>query len=147
MNLFHTFTVQIAKIHRSVKRIEKEEMSEFGLKGLHVSCLYYIYTNESITFKELCEVCDEDKAGLSRSLTYLKKEGYIVNENDDGRKYKYELRLTEKGMETGARVAEKIDRILSRIRAELDPEEEMIFYKKLIKISDSLVQVCKNYEK
>ena len=39
---FETFTVLIAKISRSIRRIKAEEMSEFHLKGPHVSCLYYL---------------------------------------------------------------------------------------------------------
>lgn len=39
---FETFTVLIARINRGIKRIKAEEMAEFGLKGPHVSCLYYL---------------------------------------------------------------------------------------------------------
>lgn len=148
MDLFHTFTVKIMKVNRGIQRIKTEEMKEFGLKGLHVSCLYYIYTQrEGITLKELCELCDEDKASVSRSLTLLKNDGYVVNENKEGKRYKYLLKLTEKGEATGAQIQEKISRVLSEIRAELDPEEEMIFYKNLIKISENMDSICRRYEK
>lgn len=147
MNFFHEFTVQIAEIDRNIQRIKAEEMKEFGLKGLHVSCLYYIYTRrEGITQKELCELCNEDKASVSRSLTLLKKEGYIVSENEEGRQYKCLLRLTEKGQETGARIQEKIEGLLGEIRADLDPEEEMIFYKNLNLISENMNRICSRYK-
>lgn len=147
MSLFHTFTVQIAKIHRSIQRIKTEEMKEFGLKGLHVSCLYYIYLrSDGITLKELCELCNEDKSCVSRSVTSLKKDGYIVSENEEGRSYKYLIKLTERGEEIGARICEKIDRALAEIRADLDAEEEMIFYKNLIKISGNMERICSRYD-
>lgn len=148
MDLFHTFTVEIMEIHRSIQRIKTEEMKEFGLKGLHVSCLYYIYNQrEGITLKELCELCGEDKAAVSRSLTSLKKDGYVVNENEEGKRYKYILKLTEKGEATGAQIYEKISRVLSEIRADLDPEEERIFYKNLIMIAENMERICQKYEK
>lgn len=147
-DIFHTFTVEIVEIGRSINRIKTEEMKEFGLKGLHVSCLYYIYTHhEGITLKDLCELCGEDKASVSRSLTSLKKDGYVVNENEEGKHYKYLLKLTEKGEAIGARTKEKIDRVLSVIRAELDREEEEIFYKNLMKIAETLDRICSSYEK
>lgn len=148
MDLFQTFTVQIAEVHRSIQRIKTEEMREFGLKALHVSCMYYIYAHrtEGITLKELCELCREDKSCVSRSLTSLKRKGYILTENDDGKQYKYLLRLTERGEEVGARICEKIDRALTEIRADLDPVEEMIFYKNLFKISRNMERICSRYE-
>ena len=52
---FETFTVLIARINRGIKRIKAEEMAEFGLKGPHVSCLYYLSCCGEMTAAELCE--------------------------------------------------------------------------------------------
>ena len=46
---FETFTVLIARISRSIKRIKAGEMAEFALKGPHVSCLYYLSQCGSMT--------------------------------------------------------------------------------------------------
>ena len=70
---FKNFTVLIAKINRCIRKIKTEEMAEFDLKSTHVSCLYYLYTMETLTSKELCDVCEEDKASISRSIWMLKK--------------------------------------------------------------------------
>ncbi|MBQ7880983.1 MAG: hypothetical protein IJ358_04000 [Clostridia bacterium] len=49
---FETFTVQIAKISRCIRKIKSEEMAEFNLKSPHVSCLYYLYRqNNKMTAK------------------------------------------------------------------------------------------------
>lgn len=146
MDLFHTFTVGIMEINRSMQRIKTEEMKEFGLGGRHVSCLYYIYTyRDGITFKELCELCNVDIASVSRSLTSLKNDGYVVSENEEDKQYKYLLKLTDKGETVGAQIHEKISRVLAEIRADLDPEEEKIFYKNLSKISDNMERICEGY--
>ena len=70
---FETFTVLIARISRSIKRIKADEMADFELKGPHVSCLYYLSQRDGMTAAELCERCDEDKAAISRSLDDLEK--------------------------------------------------------------------------
>ena len=80
---FETFTVLIARISRSIKRIKADEMADFELKGPHVSCLYYLSQQDGMTAAELCERCDEDKAAISRSLDDLEKNGYIKN-SDNG---------------------------------------------------------------
>ena len=55
---FETFTVLIAKISRSIRRIKAEEMAEYDLKATHVNCLYYLYTVGELTAAELCERCE-----------------------------------------------------------------------------------------
>ena len=109
---FSSFTVLIAKISREIRRIKTEEMAELSLKSPHVSCLYYLYTQGSMTVRELCDICDEDKAAISRSLEYLEECGYIVRDHADGRRYKAPLVLTEGGREIAERVTEKIERVL-----------------------------------
>ena len=58
---FETFTVLIARISRSIKRIKADEMADFELKGPHVSCLYYLSQRDGMTAAELCERCDETR--------------------------------------------------------------------------------------
>ena len=72
---YETFTTLIGSISRSIRRIKSEEMAAFGLKGPHVSCLYYLSLNDGLTAAALCERCGEDKAAVSRSLDYLEKSG------------------------------------------------------------------------
>lgn len=68
----------VAKISRSIRRIKAEEMSEFHLKGPHVSCLYYLTQLGPLTAGQLCDRCEEDKAAVSRSLEYLEQNGYVT---------------------------------------------------------------------
>ena len=88
---FETFTVLIAKISRSIRRIKAEEMSEFHLKGPHVSCLYYLTQLGPLTAGQLCDRCEEDKAAVSRSLEYLEQNGYVTRPDK-----RYRSPLTEK---------------------------------------------------
>ena len=67
-NRFETFTVLISSISRSIRRLKTEETAEFNLKSPHVSCLYYLLKHGNMTATELCELCDEDKAAISRSI-------------------------------------------------------------------------------
>ena len=142
---FKTFTVLVAKISRCIRKIKTEEMEEFQLKSPHVSCLYYLYKRDGLTAKELCDVCEEDKAAVSRSIEYLEENGYIRCESQAKKRYKSPLFLTEKGGEAGARIAEKIDRILEEASAGLTEENRVIFYQSLTLIADNLQKICEKY--
>ena len=141
---FETFTVLIARINRGIKRIKAEEMAEFGLKGPHVSCLYYLSCCGEMTAAELCERCDEDKATISRALEYLEDSGYLRCESKTAKRYKSPLVLTEKGLATGKLIADKIDCVLEEVSVGLTEEERLSFYRSLTIISESLDAVAKS---
>ena len=138
---FETFTVLIARISRSIKRIKAEEMADFELKGPHVSCLYYLSQCGSMTAAELCERCDEDKAAISRSLDDLEKNGYITCRSDAGKRYKSPLCLTEKGAAVSRAVGEKIMRIVEAASEGLSEAERRTMYRALALISENLEEI------
>ena len=135
---FETFTVMIAKISRNIRKIKAEEMAEYNLKSTHVSCLYYLYKEESLTAKGICDRCEEDKAAISRAIDYLEKNDYLECEKLNGKRYKSHLTLTEKGKKIGEKISIKIDRILEQVSVGLTEDERRDFYKSLSIINDSL---------
>lgn len=66
---FETFTVLINRISRDIRKIKNQEMADYHLRSVHVSCLYYVYSLGNVTSAELCEHCEEDKATISRAWT------------------------------------------------------------------------------
>ena len=146
MNRFETFTVLIMKINRSIHKIKTEEMAEFDLKSPHVSCLYYLSQAESMTAKELCDVCGEDKAAVSRSIDYLESNGYVYCGADTKKRYKAELTLTEKGKAVASRIGEKIAAVLAKSSVGLDVETRNAMYEGLAAIERNLDEICKNYK-
>ena len=142
---FQTFTVLIAKLNRCIRKIKTEEMAEFQLKSPHVSCLYYLYKSESLTAKELCDICEEDKANISRSIEYLEANGYLIAKSKTGKRYKSPLVLTEKGRETGAHIARKIDAILESVSAVLPDEQRESMYQSLSAVYENLQRICDAY--
>ena len=138
---FETFTVLIARISRSIKRIKAEEMADFELKGPHVSCLYYLSQQDSMTASELCERCDEDKAAISRSLDDLEKNGYITCASGAGKRYKSPLRLTERGKAVGRAIGEKITRTVEAASEGLSEAERQTMYRALALVSENLERI------
>lgn len=135
---YETFTILINRISRSIRRIKNNEMAEYGLRSVHISCLYYLYLSDSLTATELCERCEEDKATISRALDFLEHNGYITCDSKSVKRYRSPLRLTPQGKQAGEQIASKIDRVLELISDWLTESEREIFYRSLSRISDSL---------
>ena len=140
---FQTFTILIARLNRCIRKIKTEEMAELDLKSPHVSCLYYLYKSDSLTSKELCDICEEDKATISRGLDFLEENGFIVCESKLSKRYKSPLVLTEKGTEVGKKITEKINFVLDEICIDLTDAQREEFYRCLSLISDSLALCAK----
>ena len=143
---FETCTVLIAKISRNIRKIKNQEMAEYDLRSSHISCLYYLYSAESMTATDLCEKCEEDKATISRSLDYLEKNSYLTCEAKYAKRYKSPLILTEKGREVGKKITDKINMVLDEISVGLTDEERIAFYRSLTIISDGLDAIGKRYD-
>ncbi|MBQ8444246.1 MAG: winged helix-turn-helix transcriptional regulator [Clostridia bacterium] len=142
---FENFTVLITKINRSIHKIKTEEMAEFDLKSPHVSCLYYLYKADSLTAKELGDICAEDKAALSRSIEYLESNGFIECSSNAKKRYKAALMLTEKGKQIAKCIAQKIDNILEKAGASITEENRKILYQSLEIINENLQKICNKY--
>ena len=138
---YETFTVLIARINRSIKRVKSAEMAEFQLKGPYVSCLYYLSLTDGLTAAAICERCDEDKAAISRSLDDLEKSGYITCESSTGRRYRAPLHLTERGRAVCRGINERIDRIVDSASQGLSEAERKSMYQALTLISENLEQM------
>ena len=142
---FQTFTGLITEINRCIHKIKTEEMAEFDLKSSHVSCLYYLYKMVSLTARELCDLCREDKANISRAIKYLENNGYLVCTSKCIKRYQSPLRLTELGKQVGERISAKIDHILEQASAGLTEEQRVAMYRALDLISGNLQSLCASY--
>ena len=118
-------------------------MAEYDLKCPHVSSFYYLYTDGPLTAKELCDLCQEDKGALSRSIDYLEKEGFIENVGK-GRKYKSPLSLTEKGKEIGKYLVDKVDEYFVKASVGVTNEERAVLFKSLSIVSANLEALATN---
>ena len=141
-NRFKLFTVLTSKVNRCIRKIKAEELAEFDLKSTHVSCLYYLYEEAGLTAKELCDICDEDKAAVSRAIDYLETNGYLTCDSKTIKRYKTPIMLTEKGLNVASKVNEKVNRILDEASVGLSEENRVAFYKSLALISENLEKIC-----
>lgn len=145
---FERLTTGVTSIYKSIQKIKRIRMDSIGLKGTHVMCIYYLYTNpQGLTGADLCSKCREDKAGISRILSDLESAQLICYKNaGDGRKYRAKAVLTEEGKTCGTKVNRLIEHAAIAGGNGLSNEEREIFYKVLFTISENLEELCSKLE-
>ena len=105
---FQSFVTGITICYKYIQRIKNAEMTEFGLKGTHVMCVFFLHHNpEGLTAAELCQLCAEDKAAISRTLSTLQEKSYIQSGE---KKYRAKITLTEEGL----LLAKQVDAVIEQ---------------------------------
>ena len=122
MDRFENFTVMVLKINKLVHKIKLVEMDGYGLKAIHVMCIYYAGA-APVTAGELSRLTCEDKAAISRALTMLKKRGFI---NYDAGKKLYDY------------INVKSKAAVDAAGADLSETERAALYKSLASIAENL---------
>lgn len=146
-NRFETFTSLIMSINRYVQKIKDNEMKEFGLKGNQVLCLYYLNNaNDGLQFGQLCSLCNEDKAAVSRTIKDLQKKELIALVNNEDKKYKNAIKLTAAGKKISAKIALKVNAFLDIGGAGINDDERTLLYSVLNKIANNLKSSCEKGE-
>lgn len=143
---FEEFTSNISQANKCILKIKGHEMTEYGLKASNVTCLFFLGKHEEgLMATELCALCMEDKAAVSKSLAVLKEKGYIERE-EDGRKYKQKYRITDSGKLVFDEISTIIGEIVERVGDGLTDEERNVFYKSLGIIVGNLNKMCDRLE-
>lgn len=144
---YEAFTALITDISRYIQKLKNSEMSEFGLKGNQVQCLYNLYRFDGgVVFGELCRLCGEDKAAVSRAVGDLESKGLVVGAAGGERKYKLPITLTDEGRKVGAAVSDKIDAVLDAGSAGITDDDRARLYCTLAVIAQNLKTVCEKKE-
>ena len=137
-DLFERFTVSILRLNKLVQRIKIYEIKKFGLKSIHVMCLYYLNCHpEGLTASELVKLTLEDKAAISRALATMREQGYAEY---DSATHNADVRLTPKGKQLAEYIVGRADAAVSAGSADFSAEQREFFYKSLVTISDNLEQ-------
>ena len=81
ISCFEQFLYIISKIHRQIQKIERTEMVKHGYKGAFAQYLATLRRyEEGLTSSELCEICDKDKAAVSRIIAEMEEKGLVERE-------------------------------------------------------------------
>lgn len=143
-NRYELISASISSMHHDIQKIERIEMAKYGLKGPHAQCLLAMKKHpQGITAARLCEICEKDKAAVSRILAELEEAGMILRENRNGSRYRASLTLTEQGMAAADAVVERARLAVEVAGIGFDEKEREVFYRVLSIIAGNLHKLCR----
>ncbi len=139
---FERFTYAITEINRYWHKIAAEVMRQYGLKGpfAHYIITLYRYP-DGVTSVELGELCDKNKADVSRAVAALEEKGLALRVDNNGSIYRAKIRLTEKGRLAAEHVQSLASRAVEAGGRGLTEERREQFYEALDRIVANLKRV------
>lgn len=143
-NRFEQFSYVISGINRYIQKIERDEMVKYGYKGAYAQYLMAIRRfPDGITSAKLCEICDKDKAAVSRVVAEMAEKGLITRESRSERRYNAPIRLTETGQQLAAYVDERACAAIDAVGSDMTDEDRRAFYATLDFIAAKLQTISK----
>jgi DNA-binding MarR family transcriptional regulator len=132
------FMTLIVGASRSVTKLKSKYMASFGLGSTHTMCIRKLYASENgLTRTQISEICELDKAQVSRIINELAQKGYAV-EGPGKSNYKRRVVLTDDGKRIAAEINSIVLKINTAVSQEIPCEEIEVFYKVFGIICDNL---------
>lgn len=136
---FEQFTSAISSIHRFVQKIERDEMEKYGLKGASAQYLLAMERYpDGVTAATLCDVCDRDKAAVSRILAEMESKGLIYRIDNGENQYRARLALTPAGQEAADYVSRRAIIAVELAGQGLTDEDRKVMYTSLERIAANI---------
>ena len=138
---YERFTAAVFSILRSIRKIERDEMERYGLNGAVVQYYRVSLAERLMPAAELSELCDKDKAAVSRAVAELAREGLVCRAAEEGRAYRAPICLTEKGRELAERLIGRATLAVALAGESISAEERQVLYPALSRIAARLEQL------
>lgn len=139
---FEQFSTSISSIYQYIQKIERVEMSKYGMKGSHTQCLIAMRRfPEGITATQLCQVCDKDKAAISRTIADLEQKGLVERISQNGNLYRARLVLTQQGTDLVMKIGKRAALAAEQAGGELTDDQREVFYYALHTIAGNLSRI------
>ena len=138
---YELFSNSVERISRDIQKLERTEMAKYALKGPHAQCLVALSRYpEGLIATQLCDLCEKDKAAISRTLSELAREG-LVERRSSTNSYRAPLFLTDKGLEAAMRVDQIARRAVEQAGLGLTDTRREEFYATLDLLASNLHRI------
>lgn len=139
---FEKFSLAIAEINRCWHKIAGEELARYSLKSSHVTYLLTLARYpEGLTAPKLAELCDRDKADVSRMVSILEERGLVTKDGIGSNRYRGCLRLTPEGKTVAEELSRRAELAVEQAGAGLTEGERIVFYAALDTITKNLRRI------
>lgn len=144
LDRYQQFSYIVSVINRQIQKLERDEMIKYGHKGAFAQYLVAMLRfNDGVTAAQLCDICDKDKAAVSRVVNEMIEEGLIVRKSESETTYRAKLFLTQEGRKIADIIANRAAAAVAAVGNELSDEERKVLYSTLDFISGKLQIICR----
>lgn len=141
LSRYEQFSSAISAIYHHIQHIEREEMVRRGGKGTFAQYLAAMHRHPGgLTSAQLAEICDRDKAAVSRAVTEMEGMGLLRREGDP---YRARLVLTEEGQQMADFVHERAEAAVAAGGHGLTGAARASMYASLALIARNLEAICR----
>ena len=143
LSKYEAFAAAISAVYRNIQKIERDEMTLCGGKGAFAHYLTVLYRHpEGLTAAEMCDICDKDKAAISRVVAELEERGLVLR--TDGSAYRAHICLSEEGRATAEYVLQRAQAAVDTCGQGLTDAERSVFYAVLNHIAGNLETIARD---
>ena len=126
---FNKFCSLLGGATKSINKLKSKYMMHYGLTSAHTMCIRYLYVSpEGLNRMELAEMCDIDKAQISRTVNELCAKGYLTESENETNNYRKRLKLTPMGKDTADEINKAVNEIHAFVSDDLSAEQLETFY-------------------
>lgn len=136
---YEQFSYIVSVINRHIQKIERDEMVKHGHKGAFAQYLMAMrHYPDGVTAAQLSELCDKDKAAVSRVIGEMVEKGLVQRTSNNETMYRAKLTLTEAGHKIAEFVSQRGSAAVEAVGNELTDEQRKMFYATLDFIAGKL---------
>lgn len=145
LSRYEQFSTLISGLYRSIQKIEREEMVKYGFKGAYAQYLAAMNRHpDGVTSAQLSEICDRDKAAVSRAVADMETKGLVLRRGEKDNLYRARLTLTDTGRQAADFVSRRGQEAVDAAAQGMTEDDRKILYATLALISTNLQNICKN---
>lgn len=126
------------KIFRTTQVYLDKVFKKYELSSGSYPYLFILYENEGISQNKISKELGYDKAMSARTITKLKKLGYIDRKVDESDSRAYKLYLTDKAKAIIPKVRDEIHKLVDLITKDLDDAAKVITIDSLNKVLNNM---------
>ncbi len=131
---FEIFPVYISDVLKKMHKTQAEALEPHALSAIHAPYMTTLFMHpEGLTMAELSKLLRLDKANTSRAMNELLEKGFAEKAED--KKKNSVLKLTQRGAEAAAQLAESTKNFINETLSPLDALEKRKLYRLLYKLA------------
>ncbi len=106
---YETFLMDLRKFQNKIKKEFNEDLKKFKISSTHIGVLMLLKNQKTgYSMSELSRLTKVDNALMTRNIKELEKIDYVYRDQEEHKKRKYHICLTESGWN----VAKKLEQII-----------------------------------